>query len=100
MMMAFNVDMLEELGTANVDLSGRLSIRTTADDDDVTALTLNNLTHRDENGNLDRVVTTSLLGNENAPVVSEIKSFSLISFFSYKEEYNLLIFLSKFLWPR
>ena len=75
MMMAFNVDMLEELGTANVDLSGRLSIRTTADEDDVTALTLNNLTHRDKDGNLDRVVTTSLLGNENAPVVSEIKSF-------------------------
>ena len=66
MMMAFNVDMLEELGTANVDLSGRLSIRTSANGD-AYALALDNL--------MAGTVKTSLLGNENAPVVSEIKSF-------------------------
>lgn len=66
MMMAFNTDMLEELGTANVDLSGRLSIRTSANGD-AYALALDNL--------MAGTVKTSLLGNEEAPVISEVKSF-------------------------
>lgn len=65
MMMAFNVDMLEDEGTAHIDLSGRLSIST--DENDSAKLNLTNLF----NGN----ATTSLLGNSAAPVVSEVLAF-------------------------
>ena len=65
MMMSFNVDMLEDEGTAHIDLSGRLSIST--DDNDSAKLNLHNLFAGE--------AKTSLLGNSNAPVVSEVLAF-------------------------
>ena len=59
MMMSFNVDLLEEDGIANIDLSGRLSINEEL---------LDNL--------FNGTATTSLLGNLNAPVVSEKVEFT------------------------
>jgi len=59
MMMSFNVDLLEEEGIANIDLSGRLSIN-----DEL----LNSLFTGE--------AKTSLLGNLNAPVVSEVIEFT------------------------
>jgi len=59
MMMSFNVDMLEEEEIANIDLSGRLSI---------TESLLDSLFE----GN----ATTSLLGNRDAAVVSEVVEFA------------------------
>ena len=76
MMMAFNVDMLEDEGTAHIDLSGRLSIVQNeatdslilgTDSEDASELTLKNL--------FNGTATTSLLGNTGAPVVSEILKF-------------------------
>lgn len=59
MMMSFNVDLLEEEGIANIDLSGRLS---------VTPALLGDL--------FDGEATTSLLGNKDAAVVSEVVEFA------------------------
>lgn len=64
MMMAFNVDMLDEEETASIDLSGRLAIPT----DDDAELGLNNL--------MAGTATTSLLGNKNAPVVTDVIQFA------------------------
>lgn len=62
MMMSFNTDMLYEEGTANIDLSGRLSIAVdnlTSSSD--TKLTPTNL--------FSRTATTNLLGNDNSTVI-------------------------------
>jgi hypothetical protein len=71
MMMSFNIEMLEELGSANVDLSGRLSIKDPmyfgGESTTETDLTLQNI----YNG----TAVTSLLGNVKAPVISETKKF-------------------------
>lgn len=64
MMMSFNVDALEDDGTAHIDLSGRLSISTDAD----ASLNLSKL----YNG----TATTSLLGNKDAKVVTEKIEYS------------------------
>ena len=64
MMMAFNVDMLEEDETASIDLSGRLAIPS----DDDAELGLTNL--------MAGTATTSLLGNKNAPVVTDVIKFA------------------------
>ena len=58
MMMSFNVDLLEEDGSASIDLSGRLSIT-------------NELLDEIFNGE----ATTSLLGNKDAKVVTDIIEF-------------------------
>ena len=67
MMMSFNTEMLYEYETANIDLSGRTMI---VDDIDTTSqrktLNLEKL--------FDGSATTSLLGNENAPVVTDTLS--------------------------
>lgn len=63
MMMSFNVDLLEEKGTANIDLSGRLAIplnrRKGLSIDDIYAGT----------------AVTTVLGNNNAPVISNLVNF-------------------------
>lgn len=59
MMMSFNIDMLEEDGHANIDLSGRLSISDNL---------LNNL--------YAGTATTSLLGNLDSEVISEVVKFT------------------------
>lgn len=63
MMMSFNVDLLEEAGTGNIDLSGRLSIPVKKTKglsiDDIYAGT----------------AVTTVLGNNNSPVVSDIINF-------------------------
>ena len=58
MMMSFNIDLLEEEGLASIDLSGRLSINP-------------ELLGKLYNG----TATTSLLGNIDAPVISEVVKF-------------------------
>ena len=59
MMMSFNVDLLEEEGSASIDLSGRLSVT---------------------NDLLDEVfagtATTSLLGNKDAKIVADVLEFT------------------------
>ena len=62
MMMSFNTDMLYEEGTANIDLSGRLSIAT----DNSTALSDTKLTPTNL---FARTATTNLLGNDNSTVI-------------------------------
>ena len=64
MMMSFNVDLLEEEGIANIDLSGRLSVST----DDSSSLCIDKL--------FKGTATTSLLGNLDAPVVSDVIEFT------------------------
>ena len=59
MMMSFNIDLLEEEGIANIDLSGRLSISNSL---------LSSL--------FEGSASTSLLGNSNAPVVSDVIKFT------------------------
>jgi hypothetical protein len=59
MMMTFNVDMLEDEGTAHIDLSGRLSVST----DPESNLSISKI--------FDGTAKTSLLGNKNAKVVAE-----------------------------
>ena len=59
MMMSFNVDLLEEDGIANIDLSGRLSI---------TDSMVNDLFNGE--------ATTSLLGNKDAKVISDVVNFT------------------------
>ena len=70
LMMSFNVDMLEEEGIANIDLSGRLSIPASelVDDEDETKLTLTNL--------FKGTATTSLLGNKESKVITDIVKFT------------------------
>ena len=58
MMMSFNVDLLEEEGAASIDLSGKLNINSSL---------LNDL--------FAGTATTSLLGNSNAKVVSDVLEF-------------------------
>ena len=69
MMMSFNVDLLEEEGVAGIDLSGRLAIAKV----DQSKQNLSNLT-------LDELfagtATTSLLGNQDARVVSDVLDFT------------------------
>ena len=60
MMMTFNTDMLEEDGTAHIDISGRLSI--TMEEDDSKPLTIGKLFNDN--------AFTSLLGNSNAKVIT------------------------------
>jgi len=59
LMMSFNVDLLEEDGIANIDLSGRLSVSKSL---------LKDL--------FDGTATTSLLGNKDAKVVSDVIEFT------------------------
>ena len=68
MMMSFNRDLLEEELSANIDLSGRLSIPT-AENPNKASNTLS----------IDKIyngtATTSVLGNVNAPVIADVISF-------------------------
>ena len=70
MMMSFNVDLLEELETAHIDLSGRLSIPT---DEYVLQKGGNGISlellYKGE-------AVTTLLGNEAAPVITDVPSFT------------------------
>ena len=70
MMMSFNTDLIEE-GDCNIDLSGRLAI----------SLNKSNLSGSSENSNIDLIklfngtATTSVLGNLDAPVITDRINF-------------------------
>ena len=66
MMMSFNTDLLDE-GIANIDISGRLSVSTDSDPESK-KLTLDKL--------FEGTAKTTLLGNVNAPVVTDVMSFT------------------------
>ena len=71
MMMSFNIDMLEDEESANIDLSGRSKIPTEMDTEE----------YHPNNGGFDLnqifegTARTNLLGNLDAPVVADILSF-------------------------
>ena len=71
MMMSFNIDLLEEEDVANIDLSGRMVIPQTTDQTKVTIKTNSFLLEDIYKGQ----GKTSLLGNNNAPIISDSITF-------------------------
>lgn len=85
MMMAFNIDMLYEEETANIDLSGRLSISTS----DSSALTLDNI--------FDGSAKSSLLGNADSKVIANKVKFinNVVKLNNKTEKYEPIIDLNE-----
>ena len=71
MMMSFNIDLLEEEDAANIDLSGRMVIPQTNDPTKVTIKTNSFLLEDIYKGQ----GRTSVLGNNNAPIISDSITF-------------------------
>jgi len=84
MMMSFNVDMLYEEETAEIDLSGRLSIAVEGE-----GLTINKLFNGEASSNL--------LGNNNSPVISNKVTFinNVVKYNSKTDKYEPIIALSE-----
>ncbi len=68
MMMSFNTELLEETNSANIDLSGRLSIPTNANEKN-SSLSLKKI--------FEGTATTNVLGNMKSPVIADKISFGV-----------------------
>ena len=84
MMMSFNVDLLEEDNAANIDLSGRLSIPTETAKSGHGVIGNKYTYGFDLNNIFEGNARTKLLGNYDAPVVSDIMHFTTNAYNTYK----------------
>lgn len=71
MMMSFNTDMLYEEGTANIDISGRLHIPQLDDNGEVSNKISSSAKTVTLDALFDGTAKTTVLGNHNAPVITD-----------------------------